>query len=141
MLIMGASMAPTLIDGTFVEYKPLSGEPKPGDIVAVADPTNPNKTLVKRVISLAGPLRLMNGRIIASGSLIQLSRVDGAWRETQPNGVAYSVLDPMDHGYDLITTVPPDHVWLMGDNRKDSRDSRHFGAIKISEIRGFVDVS
>ncbi|MEM9645805.1 MAG: signal peptidase I, partial [Planctomycetota bacterium] len=39
----------------------------------------------------------------------------------------------------LKATVPERHVYLLGDNRDRSRDSRHFGAIPVGDVVGYVD--
>ena len=36
------------------------------------------------------------------------------------------------------TLVPPDHIFILGDNRPESRDSRMFGPVPVSEIEGRV---
>lgn len=45
--------------------------------------------------------------------------------------------EPMEEHYETII-VPKDHIFVMGDNRNDSRDSRNVGAIPIRNIRGKV---
>jgi signal peptidase I len=56
-----------------------------------------------------------------------------------PNGVSYNTLDLTDNGfYDntQVYVVPPDHYFMMGDNRDNSEDSRYWGFMPRSYAKG-----
>jgi signal peptidase I len=68
-----------------------------------------------------------------------------AYRETLPNGRGYTVLDQVDSGFGdsfAPVAVPAGHLFLMGDNRDDSLDSRYpveaggMGFVPIDRVVG-----
>ena len=131
--IPSLSMAPTLKVNDRVLVNKLSydlHDVHRGDLVVFESPPNEGsqtKDLIKRVIGLAGEtVESRDGRVLINGQVLDEPYL-------QPD----IVTGPMEK-----TVVPPDHVWVMGDNRANSRDSRFFGAISESTIigRAFVRV-
>ena len=101
------------------------GEPERGDVVVLDDPTGTVQTLIKRVIATGGEtVDLVDGKVLIDGVALDEPYTHG--KESVP----------MTPEITFPYTVPEDSVWLMGDNRTNSADSRVFGAVPLSEIRG-----
>lgn len=126
--IPSESMEPVLEIGDRLLVSKLSyriGDPEPGDVVVFRTPPSmqPAQTaeLIKRVVAVGGQqVEAVNGRLIIDGS-----PVDEHYLSTE----AYT----RDFGPVL---VPAGYVFVMGDNRRSSQDSRVFGAIPENEIVG-----
>ena len=105
-------------------------QPEKGDIVTFDDPEVEGRTLIKRVIAVGGQtVDLKDGKVILDGVALSEPYVNG--KESNPlNRTATGVT--ITYPY----TVPDGYVWVMGDNRTSSQDSRYFGAIPLSSITG-----
>jgi len=124
MVVQGPSMQPNLTYNQRVVVDKISccfsHCPRRGDVVVIDMPGN--ELLVKRVVALAGEtIAVQNGQAFINGQLIE-----EPWATCQ-GGIDYPP-----------TRVPPQHVFVLGDNRKMSRDSRFFGPVPVDRIRGWA---
>ena len=120
--VNGSSMEPLLSQGECILVWQWGYEPEPGDIV-ITNRRNPyGVNLIKRVIGVAGQeLCLKDQEIWRDGILLE---------------EAYAVTQK---GYQpLEITVPEDKVFLLGDNRDFSKDSREIGCIDKEDILGYM---
>jgi signal peptidase I len=119
----GFSMKPTLQDGEFVLVNRLAyrlGTPQRGDIIVFHFPLDPSsQDLIKRVIGLPGDVVRVNAGVVT---------VNG-----QPLQEPYIAAAPMYSGEWI---VPPDELFVLGDNRNDSSDSHAWGMLPLKEIVG-----
>ena len=153
--IPSASMVPTLAVDDRVLVNKLAytfGEPGAGDVVVFDSPfgsDGPEESWMEKVtrnVAEALGLRTADAadlikRIVAVGG----DTVEIRDNEVLVNGVAVTetYLAAGSTMPDMAPTeVPADHVWVMGDNRNKSQDSRRFGAIPVADVigRAFVTV-
>ncbi|GIW62977.1 MAG: signal peptidase I [Patescibacteria group bacterium] len=131
--IEGQSMYPTFNNGeniitSKIHYKifPI----KRGDVVVFTRVDVPEKTmLIKRVIGLPGDeILIQDGYVYLNGKKL-----------VEPYIESYTNLDNSSAVIEGVPyKVPVGSVFVMGDNRLNSQDSRYFGAIKINVIEGKV---
>lgn len=130
--IPSGSMEETIMTGDMVFAEKLSyrfSEPQRGDIITFADPEIPSRTLIKRVIATEGQtVEIEDGKVVVDGIALDEPYTYG--KPSYPLTTAYGT--NITYPY----TVPVGEVWVMGDNRTNSQDSRYFGSIPISTIAG-----
>ena len=105
-------------------------EPKRGDIVVFRFPENPKKDFIKRVIGLPGDvLEIKNKKVY-----LNHKPMDDTYGIYQDTNVLSGRVQPRDNLGQV--TVPPKSLFVMGDNRDRSYDSRFWGFVDFSLLKG-----
>ena len=123
--VNGESMLPTVHPGDWLFSYSLFYTPKQGDIVAVSESISFERNLIKRVIATEGQtidIDTERGVVIVDGVELDEPYV------AEPTRYTGNIRFPM--------TVPEGHVFLMGDNRNYSTDSRIIGPVDARYIMG-----
>jgi signal peptidase I len=126
--VESVSMEPTLYAGDYVIVNKLAyrlkNTPHRGDVIVFKYPPNPDSTpFIKRVIGLPGDqVHIADGKIYINGELMY-----------EPYLKVTTI-----HGGDW--TVPADQLFVMGDNRNNSNDSRSWGFVPYANIIGRAEL-
>jgi signal peptidase I len=150
-----ASMTPGIFQGDRVLVNKLaygSHGPRRGDVVVFRAPGQRQQYYVKRVVALAGDtVAVRRNDVYING--IKLERETGAalvgGRDSVKGNVYYETNGGRRYTIVLVavsepiadypkTAVPEDHVFVLGDNRDLSRDSRAFGPVPLGDVPGPV---
>ncbi len=134
-VVDGTSMATTLDSGDRVFVNKLSyrfGEPDRGDVIVLHQISGTSqRDLIKRVIALPGE------EIEIRSCEVLITDTDGTTRRLIEPYLDPQVVTPGNCGGDTPPTpVPPEHIYVLGDNRSGSQDSRSLGPIEIDEVVG-----
>lgn len=123
VLVTGNSMEPTLHDQDRVLRTKAYDEPRRGDVVIVdEDLPNLHENIVKRVVAIPGDtIEIRDDVAIVNGRTYSDYRVISA---------------PGRGEYRPPLLVPKGYVYIMGDNRPVSLDSRFIGVVPVNQIRG-----
>ncbi len=122
--VEGQSMEPNLHSNQRLVVEKMSYRfhgPERFDIVVLRLPSQGDELLIKRVVGLPGEtVEISNGHVSVNGQVLEEPFAVG---ETRP-------------GRQSSVVVPPLHVYVLGDNRNHSNDSRNFGPVPIENIIG-----
>jgi signal peptidase I len=123
--IPSESMVPTLRVGDRVlvnKFIYRFTEPERGDIIVFESVEGGGEDLIKRVVGVPGDeISVRGGKLVVNG---------------EPQKEPYLNRKYPDRSFAAPTTVPEGHVFVMGDNRANSRDSRFFGPVPKKKIEG-----
>ncbi|MBA4370312.1 MAG: signal peptidase I [Coriobacteriaceae bacterium] len=125
-VIPSGSMVPTLeISDRVLVSKFLYRfrEPSPGDIVVFLEPGGGTRDYIKRVVAVEGQtVDIDSGALLVDGEAVSEPYAQGQKTDDGDVRMPYE--------------VPEGQVFLMGDNRANSRDSRWFGAQPVTSVLG-----
>lgn len=114
-----------LIEKKFFQFK----EPKRGDIIVFIYPRDRSKDFIKRVIGTEGEkVEIIQNKLYINDKLIE----DPWGRYEKPEGIRF--LPSMDHYGPYI--VPKNSLFVLGDNRDNSQDSRFWGFVHLNDVKG-----
>jgi signal peptidase I len=160
-----SSMAPTLLPGDFIfafkmpfgfqipvfNYKTQGKMPERGQVVVFTYPDQPQVTYVKRVLGLPGDLiEIKNGRVFLNGVALNYKETEeSAGLDSNASLVVYQESgEGLSHKVTFQKSeqdrqfgpfvVPPAQVFLLGDFRDLSDDSRYWGAVPAERVEGQI---
>ena len=124
--VNGDSMNPTMMDGDLFFFREKK-EYKRGDIIVFVPPDDAvmegedGATFIKRVIAIEGEHIKIEGNILyINGQKVEEPYITESFEA------------------DIDMTVPKGQIFVLGDNRNVSRDSRHYGTIETDTVLGTV---
>ena len=134
-MVEGSSMYPTLVNHERLlvnKFTYFVNDPQKGEIIVFRYPKDESRDFIKRVIATAGDtVEMRNGKVLVNGTEIEENYV---WKE-DPKGPNMS---------DYRKSVVPDgHIFVLGDNRNNSEDSRFadVGFVPLDLVKGKANMA
>lgn len=140
--IPSGSMIPTLLVGDHILVNkfcygvrnPLNGDlwfaagsPAPHDVIVFKYPVNPAQDFIKRVVAVAGDrVEIVKKQVYVNGA---------PFEEPQAVHLESEMLSSVRDNMPPVV-VPPGAVFVMGDNRDNSHDSRFWGFVDLAAVKG-----
>jgi signal peptidase I len=157
--IPSASMAPAILDGDYLTWRPIDrlpdGEPKVerGDLIVHAWPPDRSKQFIKRLVGLPGDtIEMKDGTLFVNNRPLSepyahhdeptIDPVVDEFDWQRQYLVGHAAADPSKYKASKNNwgplLVPRDHYFVLGDNRDNSLDSRYWGFLARADVQGRV---
>jgi signal peptidase I len=131
-MVKGASMENTFQSGDYILTSKISYKfdtPKRGDVIVFKSPKNPNIDYIKRIVGQPGDrVEITDSLVYVNGQLLQENYI----------AAKTTIFEGGFMQNNVEVAVPEGHLFVMGDNRPRSSDSREFGFIPIQDVIGKV---
>ena len=107
-------------------YMPGFSSPEPGDLVIFEFPQDPSKDFIKRCVAVSGQvIEMKDQQLFVDGVVF-----------SEPSGVKYTTKRRSQRRDNWgPETIPEGHIFVMGDNRDNSYDSRGWGTVSLSKVK------
>jgi len=126
----GGNMTPTIDVGDYIvadKQAYSSTEPEINDLVIYANPRDLNSTWIGRVVALpSNKISIVNGITMVEGKEIVQDYINPGMNKSEMSVKLEE------------QTVPKSSVFIMGDNRDSSMDSRYFGPVPLNNLLGHI---
>ncbi|ASA22285.1 signal peptidase I [Paenibacillus donghaensis] len=141
-IVDGSSMKPNFHTGERVIVNEILYDirsPQRGEVVVFHVPSE-GRDFIKRVIGVAGDTVKVEGDVVTvNGQTVDETYIQDELDAARSNGTLYNNKNFPNEDF-TDGTVPEGHVFVMGDNRSDSTDSRMIGYVPLDDIVGRADL-
>ena len=135
--VQGESMEPTLHNSDRLYVNRFFYTPEKGDVVIFVPHSAPKHPYVKRVIATEGDsvyIDFSNGDVYVNDVLIEEPYIKE--KTARSGNYIMGLMAKGEYSKEHPIVVEPGHLFVMGDNRNNSKDSRELGQIPIEEVMG-----
>lgn len=132
--VSSGSMEDTLLEGDYIFVNKLayhSASPKAGDVIVFENPFDASRDYIKRVVAVEGQTVEIIDKVVYVDGKVAL--IPPSSKNSDPK-IFPGVLSVRDNFGPLM--VPAGQYFVMGDNRDNSQDSRYWGCVDKSYIKG-----
>lgn len=135
--VQGESMEPSLQHNDRLYVNRFMDVPEKGDVVIFTPATDPNRPYIKRVIATEGDtiyIDIVTGNVYLNDEVLEEDYIKEKSRKT--GTYIDGLIKKGEYSRENPIVIQPGYIFVMGDNRNNSKDSRHLGPVPIDEIMG-----